>query len=189
MALCDIFALERWQKCQPVSVLSLDIPDRTVLKVAGQLVKYFSNWMNRASYNEWIITQIAQLKIGVLAIKSIICLRVTGDNIKTVTKYQETRSLLDIQYLWYLLPGNWDKTPDGGQLIISWHLPGREKMEMEPAWRNSLDIVTWWKLQKIRYSDLYRINKFKYQWRKISPVKFSWLDYSLYCLLCRDKDL
>ena len=35
MALCDILALERWQRCQPVSVLSLDIPDRTVLKVAG----------------------------------------------------------------------------------------------------------------------------------------------------------
>ena len=35
MAVFDVVALERWQRRQPVSVLSLDIADRTVLRVAG----------------------------------------------------------------------------------------------------------------------------------------------------------
>ena len=38
MALFDVIRLEKWQKYQPISILSLDIPDRTVLRVAGMFV-------------------------------------------------------------------------------------------------------------------------------------------------------
>ena len=36
MSLFDVASLEQWQRCQPVSVLALDLADRAVLRVAGR---------------------------------------------------------------------------------------------------------------------------------------------------------
>ena len=36
MSLFDVASLEQWQRCQPVSVLGLDLADRAVLRVAGR---------------------------------------------------------------------------------------------------------------------------------------------------------
>ena len=31
----DLVSLEEWQRCQPLSILQLDVADRAVLRVAG----------------------------------------------------------------------------------------------------------------------------------------------------------
>ena len=36
MALTDLASLHKWQRCQPISVLTLDRADRAVLRVAGK---------------------------------------------------------------------------------------------------------------------------------------------------------
>ena len=35
----DVSSLEQWQRCQPVSVLTLDLADRAVLRVAGMYIR------------------------------------------------------------------------------------------------------------------------------------------------------